>query len=170
MEITPVFSHGYRRCRSRNTPESSCRFSSLANILVVAHGHPRAAFHAPGACRAAEHASSVQRRKSLFTGKPSSNPEHRFRAAWPGTNPLSSLRASALSKLTIAPASPGRLACRGACGWAGGAGAEAGSGALWPLSGAGLERRLRNEAANAALLVEGTQIKRGNYSPDAQLA
>lgn len=106
--------------------------------------------------------------QSLFPGKLSSDPKRRFRAVFPGTAHLSSLRAPALSKLTTAPTSS-------MGGWSAGAPAARQEAPkqrpkLRPLIGAQLWRRLRNWVANAAFLVDGTQIKRGNYSPDAQLA
>lgn len=63
---------------------------------------------------------------------------------------------------------PGRLAWRGARGRQ--AAQRPGPDRRAAPLGAGLGRRLCNWAPNAAVLVDGTQIKRGNYSPDAQLA
>lgn len=141
--------------------------SPHSNVLVVAHFlllhtvPPWTRSRSVQGCRMTQRASfRANRVQILSTGS-----ELRGR-----DGPLELPEGSRAEQANHRPASPGRLACRAACGRAGGAETQAGSGSPWPPIGAGLQRRLRNWAANAAFLVDGTQIKRGNYSPDAQLA
>lgn len=127
---------------------------------------PKLCSEAPGLGRLHHIASLPSDMEKLSPGKPefalsSSNSERKSGTVWPGTPHLGSLRTGRGASGIRPPPPPGRQAGRR-------------RGRMAGLRAAALPSRvlvwLCNWTANAAYMVGRTQIKRGNYSPDAQFA